>query len=831
MKQIKKSQFKNVVYDYISYGKSEGSLHLTTDNQVYNGRLLRIDNKDVINYGSCSYLGLELDKRLIKSASYYMMKYGVQFASSRAYMSIEPQKYYIDLLESIFGSPVLTFTSVSLGHHAVIPVLVNSGELLILDQQVHASVQDATRKMASNGATIDLVRHNRIDLLEAKIKKLQNQYDKIWYFFDGVYSMYGDFAPLDEIINLANRYPKLHLYVDDAHGMSIRGKNGSGVVLDQIKCIHPRMVIATSLCKAFGTGGSAFIFPSREICEIVKNCSGPYIFSGPIQVPVLGAGIASAKIHLSPEIYEKQQTLQDKLDYCLKLLKNENLPVMSNDHSPIFFVGTGQVKTSLELSRRLIESGCYVNSAIFPAVPDQSAGIRFTLTLHHTTEDIEFLVKMLAYHYPKTFQDLGRSVKDVERGFKKVQKFEQIIKGVPLEIRDCEDFTIQHETTIENIPKEVWNKFRPANSANDWDQLLFFEKTFCNHAQSEYNWKFHYYLVKDKLGQFVLTTFFTETITKDDMFASENVSKQLEEIRSLNQDKYSFSSKNLMMGCLLSLGEHTFIDRTHGKWQRALSVLIEYIQSYRDRHEINVLTFRDFPSDDDELKKIFFDHGFRKFDLPDGHILHFADWNNSQGFQNHLSMTSRNSKQRWHRKRFFSEHVQKFQGHFFARVIEESSEQIVGELYDLYKNVYNNKYEVSVYDLPKKFFKEAIESQHWEVIAVYRNNSLFSDNDKQPVAMTISSVNDHLYNALILGLNYNYRSQNLYAQVLWLVVQRANSLKLPIDLGITSSTIKRKFAAIRQKNSCYIQNADMHKESLMSFLSINSNVSKKEKVI
>src|SRR5690606_35461466 len=124
---------------------------------------------------------------------------------------------------------------------------------------------------------------------------------------------------------------------------------------------------------------------------------------------------------------------------------------------------------------------------MFPAVPDQSAGVRFTITIHHTKEDIEFLVDRLAWHYPRTFQELGRSVQDIVRGFQRIKTFEKLIDGIPYDITRASGFEVQHETSILNIPKDLWNRLMGNLGANDWDQLLFFEQTFSGNSVREHN--------------------------------------------------------------------------------------------------------------------------------------------------------------------------------------------------------------------------------------------------------------------------------------------------------------------------------------------------------
>lgn len=795
----------DVINDYAELGRSKDIIYMTTDKKVIAGKEIQIRGKELINFGSCSYFGLEQDPRLIQSAKDYMDEYGVQFSSSRSYLSCHPLDEYEQLLSEIFGKPAITFTSVSLGHHAVVSVVMGSNDLAIMDQQVHRSVQDAILK--TKGLSIEIVRHNRIDLLEQKIQNSYNQYDKIWYAIDGVYSMYGDYAPIVEIEKLLNKYPKLHLYADDAHGMSIAGKNGSGVILDKIK-FHDRMILGTSLNKAFASGGGVFLLPDQELARRIKNIGGTYIFSGPPQVATIGAGIASAKIHLSNEIITKQEELKSKIHYCHQLLIKNNLPVLSNSDTPIFFIGVGLVITCFDLVHRLHQDGFFVNPGIFPAVPDQSAGVRFTITIHHTFEDIDLLVDRIAYHFPRTFQDLGRSVKDIHRGFKKIKTFNQLISGIPQTTEHISGYSIQHETTIKNIDEELWNQTIGSLGANDYEQIKFFEKTFSLNPRKESNWKFHYYIVRDQSNTPVIVTYFTEALTMDDMFSSSTISKKIAHEREILNDPYHLSSKTLTMGCLLSVGKHLFMDESNKDWKMAMLALLEVVQDYREHFDIPVLSLRDFDSHDLRMKNFFLDQGFKRIEIPNGHVLPLSPWQEKDEFLSQLQGNSAKSKS--DRRRFVKNRALKFEHLYQIKELKDSSDSKVKHIQQLYKNVSAKNFEISGFELHEGFFKTAIDHANWEVI------ELFIDSNPQSVGMAVSYKTKKLYSFLVTGIDYSaLKAHDVYAQILWQCVKRANTLKLDLNMGLTASQSKRKFGPEIIHNSIYVQNKDNFKDVII----------------
>ena len=365
----------DTVNDIITLGKERGVLMQYTEDESYDGRMITIEGKKLINFGSCSYLALDTDERIKEAAITAIKKYGVQFSSSRTYLACTLYTEWEKLVSEMFNAPIVLSTSVSLGHHAVIPIVMEEGDAIILDQQAHASMQEAAQRMQLKGCTVTILRHSKLDELEKKIQELSVSHNRVWYVIDGVYSMYGDYAPVKELVKLLDKYNSFYLYADDAHGMSTAGENGTGVVLSQIE-LHKKMVLATSLNKAFAAGGGVFIFSNEELALKVKSCGGPMIFSGPHQIPSIAAGIASAKIHLSSEITIRQEALREQLNYCHNLLVNKyNLPVISNPESPITFIGLGLTRVGYNMAQRMKDDGFFTNLAIFPAVPEVCTGL------------------------------------------------------------------------------------------------------------------------------------------------------------------------------------------------------------------------------------------------------------------------------------------------------------------------------------------------------------------------------------------------------------------------------------------------------------------------
>jgi 7-keto-8-aminopelargonate synthetase-like enzyme len=384
--------------DIMSHAKSLGILHGHFSDYQLNGQTINLNGQDLHHFANCSYLGLELDQRLKDAAKDAIERYGIQFSSSRTYLESGLYEVLEDKLAQIFGNPVIVAPTTSLGHISWIPNVVHKNDAVILDHQVHRSVQNATMIAKANGTHVELLRHNRMDLLEDRIVELSTKYRKVWYMADGVYSMFGDVAPMQELYDLLNKHEQFHLYVDDAHGMSWAGKHGRGFALSNVDYYHEKMCLITSINKGFGANGSAMVFSDETQKAMIKNAGSTLIFSGPVSPVMLTAGIASADIHLSDEIYERQDKLTGLIRHFNQTATALDLPLVRQDITPICYLAVGANPLHcVEIAHGLQKDGYFVNVSSFPTVPLKNSGMRITLNTNHTEEAITGLLNSLKY--------------------------------------------------------------------------------------------------------------------------------------------------------------------------------------------------------------------------------------------------------------------------------------------------------------------------------------------------------------------------------------------------------------------------------------------------
>jgi 7-keto-8-aminopelargonate synthetase-like enzyme len=310
-----------------------------------------------------------------------------------------------DCLAAMTGRPTLVAASTTLAHMAALPVLIEEGDSVIVDQFAHASLHTALKLVPS--APLEIVRHNRMDLLDAALTRLEATARQIWYVAEGLYSMLGDFADFEALERLLEAHPKLRLYIDDAHSTSWTGTHGRGAALEHFGT-DPRVVVALSLNKAFSAAGGAVALPTEGMKRRIRRAGGTMLFSGPIQPPMLGAAVGCAHLHLSEGFAFLQAELAFKIAHAGRAIESHGLPVGAPARSPIFQVHCDSPRMTRLVVARMRDLGYYSCAVTFPAVPVNRPGIRFTVCRHNQHEDIDSFVAALARARSEIVAQLGR---------------------------------------------------------------------------------------------------------------------------------------------------------------------------------------------------------------------------------------------------------------------------------------------------------------------------------------------------------------------------------------------------------------------------------------
>jgi 7-keto-8-aminopelargonate synthetase-like enzyme len=786
MKQPAKNQFADSIDECVLNGIKQGILHLKTENEYLDGRIIKIRGKEVVNFGSCSYLGLEVDDRLKQGAINAVLKYGTQFSSSRFYVSCGLYEELEDLISKIFNAPVLIAPSTSVAHAAAIPILINDNDAIILDHQAHASMQNAVSLLTRRGITVEMIKHNNLQMLEDKIRELSGSHFRIWYIADSVYSMYGDYAPLNEIKALLIKYSQLYYYVDDAHGMSCTGINGSGYVTSTIGLL-PKMVLASSMAKGFGTGGGILTSLDEELVNKIKRCGSNLIFSGPIQPPTLGASIESAKIHLSDEITQLQLKLKNKIALADKLIREKKLPYVTPSESPILYLALGLPQAGYNMINRLINEGFYVDTGLFPAVSLKRTGIRIPINVNQNDEDIIKLINAIEYHYPYLLSEEEKTIDDLSSFFN--MDFSYASHLNPSQLKKQNEFTLDIVNSISNVDKTIWDSFFEDRGSFDWEGCKFLEEVFIDNPEPENNWKFYYIIIKDNTDKVILATFFTCLLCKDDMLSPESVSKQIEEIRE--NDPYYLTSKVMMMGSLLTEGEHLYLDRENKNWQQAIKLMLEKVREIQKDNEASAIYLRDFNTDDIELRDFLIAQGFFRTDMSDVLSLKKSDWNNIDDYITSLSPKSRS---------FQRKEILPFLKKYNIITEHKFDENKILEWFNLYINVKKKSFKINTFNLPMKAISQMFRSKNWKIIEIEDIES------NKIISVGFMYFSKNTCSPIFLGLDYSFKKysayrHNLFQTILFAFKSGANEVLLGMDAELE----KTRFGAKRNRKSNYIQ--------------------------
>jgi 7-keto-8-aminopelargonate synthetase-like enzyme/predicted N-acyltransferase len=794
----------DMIDEVVSDALEAGIVQLRAEDEQLDGRTVRIHGRRVLNFSSCSYLGLELDPRLAQGAIEATQRYGTQFSSSRSYVSAPPYEELEALLARIFEAPVLVAQSTTLAHLSSLPVLIEKEDAVVLDHQVHQSVHLAASQLRLQGNTVELVRHGRVERLEQKIRKLSSGHRRVWYLGDGVYSMYGEFAPARALAWLLSRHEQLHLYLDDAHGMSWTGRHGRGYAAEHFGG-HERVVIATSLNKSFACAGGALVFPNTALLQRVRNCGSTFMFSGPVQPPMLGAAIASARIHLSPEIERLQRELRERISLANSTAAELDLPLVSSSEVPIRYIGLGTRSSATDMAAHLLEEGIYVNPTAFPAVSAKRAGARFMVTRHHRPEDVEQLLRAMAERLPVSLAAGGMSRGDVDRVF----GLEATRRRTTPEVPAVPELSLQHARTIRAIEPAEWDRCLGGRGVFDSSTLALFEEVFGPHQAPENRWNFHYFLVRDGAGRIVLATFFTESLWKDDLLSTVTVSNAVERQRA--EDPYFLTSRTLSMGSLLTEGDHLYLDR-NADWRAALRLLLAAVEHVREEEEISTIVFRDLPSDDEELSSSLAEVDFLRLPAPDTWVVD-VDWGTHDEYLERLSRRAR---------RFHERVVRPAADGWELEVVTGGGDPEVDwdYLHTLYREVQGRHLTINTFPLPMELLPQMVDTRGWEILLLRLRDEEDGNHKAPPRGFAACRFGAGRYDWLLVGMDYDYvESHGLYSQLISRVVKRAKQLgATKVGLGLGSETMKQRFGARCVPRATYVQSLDHFHHDVLALL-------------
>lgn len=797
MAKIKHNNFLDTVNDVFTDAIDEGVLHLYAEGDTFSGRTIGVKNRNLFHFGTTGYLGLEQDSRLKEAAISAIRRYGTQFPLSKSYISNPLYRELEEKVTEMYQNPIVITKNSTLGHLGVIPSAVKDQDAIILDHQVHWSVQSAAKVLKSRSVPIDMIRHNDMNMLEDKIKSLSNSRKKIWYMADGIYSMYGDYAPVKDLKALSLKYPQLHLYFDDVHGMSWIGKNGTGYIMSELNELSENMLLFGTLSKTFGASGSVLICPDKKMHHEIKTFGGPLTFSAQLEPASVAAATASAKIHLTPEIYELQNDLKERVQYFNRLVEQTELPLVDKNNSPVFFIGTGMPKTGYNFVNRMMNEGFYVNLGLFPAVPVKNTGVRITISRHNQHKEIKALVDAMVYHLPKAIEETHTTMQSVYQAF----KLETKIKSQKI---SNDNLIIQLENSISKIDKITWNDLVGKYGVQDWDGMKFLEETFSKNRLKENNWTFWYLIIYDQEKKPVLAAIISASLWKEDMLANVEASKIIEDKRQ--SDPYYMTSMVLSLGCLFTEGNHLYLNDNHPLKDDALIKLMHILEKIERSSNSKMIALRDF-NENITLHSYFQGQGFVRVQMPNSCQINLK---NNETIENYTSNLSTRNKKHLRRD------ILAYEQSVHVSILKELNNNQLKQVKNLYDNVRQNNLGLNTFSYPVKLFENMSKHPNWEFLIIT------SQENRQKIigVMFCYKNNNKNYVPSLVGIDYDeLTTYSTYRQLLYQTIKRAIHLKFKsIDLGMTASFEKSKLGATVDKKFAYVQTSDNYTLELLGLL-------------
>ena len=362
------------------------------------GRVIRVDGRELLNFCSNDYLGLAGDQRVARAVKSAVEHWGVGSGASHLVCGhTEVHEELEQALAEFTGRPrALVYSSGYAANVGVINALLSVGDLVCEDRLNHASLLDGGW---ISRASFAWYAHRDCDDLD---RQLANDANRKLIVSDGTFSMDGDRCRLDELIAVARRRDAW-IMIDDAHGMGVHGAEGVGLVDPAMYSVDDVQVLVGTFGKALGTSG-AFVAGGEALIETLIQRSRNYIYTTAMPPALAVATLASLAIARA------EAWRRDRLEALIERFRQGAARLgfdLPDSTSPIQPLIVGDPQATLELSRGLEERGCLCTAIRPPSVPEGTSRLRITLTAAHTDADVNRLLDALEASRRASDEGLG----------------------------------------------------------------------------------------------------------------------------------------------------------------------------------------------------------------------------------------------------------------------------------------------------------------------------------------------------------------------------------------------------------------------------------------
>ena len=356
-----------------------------------------IDGQKVLNFCANDYLGLANNDEIKKAARDALETDGFGMASVRFICGTNDlhQKLEKRLSKFLGYEDCILYVACFDANGGLFEPLFHAEDAIISDELNHASIIDGIRLTK---AMRFRYKHSNMESLEECLLRAVDQGARHKVIVtDGVFSMDGSFAKLDSIVGLAKKYDAL-IMVDDCHATGFIGKQGKGTA--EYYGLEGEVDFLTgTLGKALGGASGGFTCASKNVIDLLKQRSRPYLFSNALSPSIVSASLKALDIVETD--HERRERINENTKYFRSKMKNLGYTILGDEH-PITPVMLGDAKIAQEMSKRLLEKGLYAIGFSFPVVPEGKARIRLQVNSEHKKEELDKAVTI--------FEEVGKEL-------------------------------------------------------------------------------------------------------------------------------------------------------------------------------------------------------------------------------------------------------------------------------------------------------------------------------------------------------------------------------------------------------------------------------------
>lgn len=379
------NQLENTINEIKEAGlyKSERVIESPQDARI------EVSNKEVLNMCANNYLGLSDHPAIVAAAHKALDDWGYGLSSVRFICGTQTihKELEAKISEFLGTEDTILYAACFDANGGLFEPLFEAEDAIISDELNHASIIDGIRLSKAQRFRY---KNNDPEDLEAKLKEASAARRKI-VATDGVFSMDGYIARLGEICDVAEKYDAL-VMIDDCHAVGFLGATGRGThehcgVMGRVD------IITGTLGKALGGGLGGYTSGKKEVIELLRQRSRPYLFSNSVPPPIVGASLAAIEMLIESTVLRDK--LQENTRFFREELSKIGLEILPGEH-PIVPVMFGDAVLASKMAEKLLEKGVYVIPFSFPVVPKGKARIRTQVSAAHSREDLQFAVEKFA---------------------------------------------------------------------------------------------------------------------------------------------------------------------------------------------------------------------------------------------------------------------------------------------------------------------------------------------------------------------------------------------------------------------------------------------------